>query len=282
MGAAPNIGKIIFRKPFELNVEDFNYFSSVLEEKTGIHLTYQKKELIESRLNKYVAEKSFNSFSEYKNFLSKLPASDPEWQQFINKMTTNKTDFFREENHFQFLQEYAIKNFKDKPLRIWCAASSTGEEPYTIAYTLNAIKDQIKDYSILATDLDSQVLKIASNGVYNVSSVEYIEPHIVDNFFDRGKNKVSEWLRVKSYLKEKIKFAPYNLIDPRPPESEPFDIIFCRNVLFYFTSETSEQIVNKLHKCTKPKGLLLISHSESIQKLNTNWKLTHSSIYIKN
>lgn len=272
----------LLQHPYKLSTEDFQYFSFILEQKTGIHLSKQKKDLLQSRLAKYVFDKKYLSFSEYRQHLAKLPAAHPEWQDFINCLTTNKTDFFREENHFIFLQDHLRENYKNQSVNIWCAASSTGEEPYTLSYVLQSLcPSTIKDYHVLATDLDSDVLKKAQNAVYNKDSVSHLDPKIVRSIFDSGKNDMQNWLRVKSTYKNKISFQSYNLISTVLPKEQPFDMVFCRNVLFYFQSETVEIVVNKLYDCTKKNGLLFISHSESLQKIKSPWKHLQSSIYIK-
>lgn len=244
--------------------EDFLYLKEKIFQLAGIHLTEKKRELVRSRIQSFLRKSKFNSVEELK---VELRNSNPTvTQQFINLLTTNKTDFFREPKHFDFLIYNLIPQWeKDQKteIKIWCSASSTGEEPYTIAMVLlNHLPKNIS-FKILATDIDTQVLKNAQNGVYSISKIlqipEEYRAHIIE-----GKEKATGWFKVSDNLHSKIAFKQHNLIESAHPGDKVFDIIFCRNVLIYFERQTINKLMEKLHLSLKQTGHLFIGHSESI------------------
>jgi len=245
---------------FEFTDECFNQVKDLIFDLAGINLNISKREMVFSRLTRVVNKNNVPSIKHLVD--SALSGSSSERQAFINILTTNKTAFFRESYHFDILKSYLIKNFKDtKNPAIWCSASSTGEEPYTLAMTCHeAFKGYNHNATILATDIDTSVLLAASNGLYNKHDIEnLLNKDIIDYFMD-----VDDEYRVKiiSQLKDPITFKRFNLTTPFP-DKEKFDIIFCRNVMIYFSQETQRLILEMFKKQLKPNGLLFAGHSEN-------------------
>lgn len=260
--------------------EEFAYFCATIKEIAGIHLAPAKKQLVHGRVRQRVMELGLSSFEEYRGRLEKLPPKDPEWQSFVNLLTTNKTEFFREKDHFDFLRELLLqKNAEGKPVRIWCAAASTGEEPYTLAAV--AHQALTVPFEILATDIDTDVLAEAAEGVYPAAQAQEAPEAYRKTTFDFGRNGIEEWMRIKPAVRDRVKFQRHNLIDPALPAGQPFDFIFCRNVLIYFTPETCALVMQKLHDAAAPGALAFIGHSESLQNLKTPWKSIRPSVYQK-
>ena len=238
----------------ELDDSDFEYFSDTIRRRIGLHLTAQKKDLIRSRLAPHLLKHGFQSTSEYKSFLSGLPEGHEEWQELINLLTTNKTDFFREQDHFDFLTQEFLprweKSSSGAPLRVWSAACSTGEEPYTLSIVLNHYFKKPGAFKILATDVDTQALAVAKNGVYQASRLEQIPELYRKTSTVKGTGDIASWGKISNAIRQSIQFEQVNLIqtpyswpnswpDSRPDSrKEQFDIIFCRNVFIYFKPET--------------------------------------------
>ncbi|HRO67681.1 MAG TPA: protein-glutamate O-methyltransferase CheR [Pseudobdellovibrionaceae bacterium] len=269
---------------FQLSEREFAYFQSAIDRMAGIHLAESKRELVQSRLRGHVISLGYDSFTRYREHLESLPPSHADWQEFINLLTTNKTDFFREAAHFQFLKETVIPKWltesKSQTFKVWCAASSTGEEPYTISMVLDSCLPEDRSYSVHATDIDTDVLKKARAGVYPCAKLSEIPPEYRRGF-DLGTGDIKDWMRVKPHLKSKVSFSRFNLNGSNPPPEGEFDLIFCRNVLIYFTPATIEGVMKKLYRVTKPGGLLLIGHSESLQNVGTDWRAVKPSVYFK-
>jgi chemotaxis protein methyltransferase CheR len=261
----------------------FDFFRKKIFELAGISLSDVKVELIQSRLRNRLTKKNLTSFDDYQKFLEHLPDDHEEWELFVNQLTTNKTDWFREPEHFDFLIETFLPEWKKlgkSHFKIWCAASSTGEEPYTLALVLNEYLANSKiTFEIHASDIDTKVLKLALNGVYPVDRLEFI-PEKFHHQFIRGTGEIESWMKVKPSLKSKVKFFQYNLANP-PKSDEKYDLIFCRNVLIYFNPETILNVVDSLHERAHSDSLLVISHSESLQNVQTLWKFQRPSLYAK-
>lgn len=268
----------------DISDSDFDFYKNLIEELAGISLKETKKSLVTSRLRAHVFKLGFKSFSEYRNFLETLSSEDPEFQNFINLLTTNKTDFFREPKHFEYLIDKYIPEFLDQgktDLKIWCCATSTGEEPYTLSMILNDVLKDKANFSILATDIDTKVLSAAENGVYSIAKLHEIPDKYHKKSILLGSQSVGDWFKVKDSIKEPIHFSQFNLITDDMPDANKFDIIFCRNVLIYFSAETIKKIMIKLHRHLKKDGLLFISHTENIPQSMDIFKSLKSSIYIK-
>lgn len=268
-----------------LTKDEFAYFQKKIFILAGISLSPAKMDLVQARLRSRVLDMGFSSYNDYAEFLESRKENDPEWEIFINSLTTNKTDWFREPDHF----EYLVKEFLPawlklgkKHLNVWCAASSTGEEPYTLSLVLHeALKNSGVSFDILASDIDTKVLKFAKNGVYRKEHLHQIPTQYHKEAFALGTQEISDWFKVKPFLKEKVKFKQINLMSPGFDSDTKFDIIFCRNVLIYFNQETIFKVAQTMHGLTHKDGCLIIAHSESLQNIKTNWKYIKPSIYGK-
>lgn len=250
----------------------------------GISLSPSKRDLVQARLRGRVTANGFKSFKEYVQFLEGLNDKDQEWEVFINSLTTNKTDWFREPEHFDYLVSDFLPKWlklKKKHLRIWCAASLTGEEPYTLSLVLNAaLKDSGVTYEIIASDIDTKVLAVATNGVYQNNQLYQI-PTQYHSGLAMGTGDISQWMKIKKPIKDKVSFQQFNLTKFPYAWDNRFDLVMCRNVLIYFASQTIEQVTQAMFEVSCPDACLIIAHSESLQNLKTSWKYIKPSIYGK-
>lgn len=273
-------GQLSFSSP-----EDFDFLRRALFDRTGIFLSEAKRELVTARLRARLQALGLKDFESYRGYLESRTGEDPEWQLFINRLTTNKTEWFREIEHFELMVKELIPAWRKsgkKELSIWSAACSTGEE----AYSLNLIFERHWDgdgrsHRILATDLDTEVLKHAKNGVFPKSQFTQIPAEYRNEAFAFGSGEISEWMKVKGERKRLMTFEPFNLSTLRYPWQECFDLILCRNVLIYFSREVVAQVVRNLHSAAAPGAYLLIGHSESIQNLDHPWKSAKPSVLVR-
>lgn len=266
-----------------MSEEEFRFFRQKIFELAGISMTEGKLELLQSRLRVRVTKLGLTGFKEYKKFLQQLGPDHEEWIYFVNQLTTNKTDWFREEEHFHFLiNDFlpAWKKLGKSHLSVWCAASSTGEEPYTLAMVLHRnLRSSGITFEVLATDIDTKVLSFADNGVYPKTGLGLVPREYHDSFII-GSGEIDGWMKVRKEIKEKVKFRQLNLVNPDVSQVN-FDIIFCRNVLIYFSPETIEKVIDGLFERAAKDSLLVISHSESLQNVSTKWKYVRPTIYQK-
>lgn len=264
--------------------EDFEYFQSLVFKLAGITLSDKKRDLLLTRLTTHLKKINLGSYSDYRNYLQGLPKDHEEWQSFINLMTTNKTDFFREIRHFDYIEEVLIPKWiqaKKTEVKVWSAACSTGEEPYTLAMFLEAKLPVGMSYKIMASDIDTNVIEKAKNGVYSMGKESEIPHEYRKNSIDYGRGEIADWFRIKHSLKNKITFFNLNLVD-QSLEGEKFDLILCRNVMIYFSRAVVEQVANNLARACGDDGILFIGHSESLQGTKTPWKVSTASVYSKN
>lgn len=267
-----------------LTETDFQFFKEKIFALAGIHLSDKKKDLVFSRIRSYLRKKNIRTFSEYRQLLQTCENNSPEIQNFINLMTTNKTEFFREVKHFDFLIKelipFWISNGK-KEIKIWVCATSTGEEPYTLSMILDHYLPANMSFSVLATDIDTQVLSFAKNGVYPLGKLNEIPPLFQSKYLTLGQGKVEGWFRVKNSIHSKIQFKQHNLVTPAYPGDQLFDLILCRNVLIYFSPQNVRELMHKLHKSLKADGTLFIGHSESLHGTNNIFKSIRPAVYKK-
>ncbi len=263
---------------------EFNELRKVLHEMTGIKLNDGKKTMIESRLVKRLKNLGLQSFSEYCQYLCQ---HQEELEKFINSMTTNKTEFYREAEHFRFLKTQALPQIlntkRQKRLRVWSAAASTGEEVYTLAIELNEFFNHHSDFDwkILGTDIDTQVLEQAQQGIYPAQIVKQIRADLVQRNFLKGTGKNQGLYRIGPTLKENIKFRKFNLISENLDVHLKFDIIFLRNVLIYFNNENVQKVINKMANALLPDGFLFIGHSETLNGILHPLEPVQSAVYQK-
>lgn len=268
-----------------LTDEDFLFFKEKIFAASGINLNLSKKTLVQSRLNAHLNKLNIETFQEYRRHLESLNPQDPELQSFINLLTTNKTEWFRENDHFLYLVNQFIPTWKKqgkKHLKIWSAASSSGEEAYTIAVILHKILENTGiHFEIIGSDIDTNMIDFANNGVYKKDQLVNI-PAEYHKYFDLGKNEIKEWMKINKLIRPHVSFRQFNLKNGNYEEmNHSFDLIFCRNVMIYFTPETITDISQSLYKNAAKDSVLIISHSESLQNLKTSWKVKAPSIYTK-
>jgi chemotaxis protein methyltransferase CheR len=268
---------------FKITSKEFDHFRTLIYDESGISLGQQKQSLLESRLSKRLRELGLRTFSEYYDKVTGDPTQE-EFTRMLDLISTNKTDFFRESKHFDFLREVILPELMpEKRIRIWSSACSTGEEPYTIAITLfEAVQNPREwDFKILASDLSTRVLAKAASGVYDEERFQSMSPDMLSRHFLRGRGDSMGRFKVKPHLASMIRFRRLNLMDDDFPIRKPLDLIFCRNVMIYFDRPTQETLVNKFHRYLKPGGYLFIGHSESLQWVSHPFMSLAPTIYQK-
>lgn len=264
-------------KEFSFNDKDFDRVRDLIYKKAGISLADSKQEMVYSRLARRLRATGISSFSTYLDSLER-GKSESEWEAFTNALTTNLTSFFREEHHFPILAEH-IKNRKDT-INVWCSASSTGEEPYSIAMTLCEAFGTLKPpVHIVATDIDTNVLATASKGVYNIDRLDKMSQDRIGRFFLRGKGAQEGMVRIRPELRELISFKQLNLLEDDWALNGPFDAIFCRNVMIYFDKPTQGNILKKFAPLMKKDALLFAGHSENFLYVSDDFKLRGKTVY---
>lgn len=263
---------------FLLTDQDFATIRTLIHQRAGIALGAQKRQMVYSRLSRRLRELRLTDFAVYLDLLKSNPEGD-EWQQFTNALTTNLTAFFREAHHFPILAAHALAC--PQPMTVWCSAASTGEEPYTIAMTLiEALGEQrAKPCTVVATDIDTQVLARASAGVFTLEQVEKLSPQRLHRFFLRGSGAHEGRVRIRPEVAAMVKFSQLNLLAPTWPLREPFDALFCRNVMIYFDKPTQGKILQRFVPLMKPHALLFAGHSENFSMVNTSLRLRGQTVY---
>jgi chemotaxis protein methyltransferase CheR len=265
-------------REFSYTTADFDKVRSVLYRMSGINLVESKKQLVYSRLARRLRALKLDNFSKYLVFMD---ANKEEQEEFVNALTTNLTAFFREEHHFDILANYAKKiKHHQRQLRIWCAASSTGEEPYSIAIALaEAYGTYYPPVEIIASDIDSKVLRDASTGIYTAQRLESVSLERKKQFFQRGKGANSGNARIVPELQKLVEFRQLNLLDSTWSLSGTFDVIFCRNVMIYFDKPTQLKLLERMIKYLNPEGLYIAGHSESFSQASHLVKLVDKTTY---
>ena len=248
---------VVANREFAFTTGDFERIRKLIYQQAGISLAVSKQDMVYSRLARRLRATGLKTFAAY---LERLEKGDKvEWEAFVNSLTTNLTSFFREAHHFPILADHLRKKAGKDPFRIWCSASSTGEEPYSIAMTVLESMPPGAQVSIAASDIDTNVLSTASAGEYGPDRVDRMTPERLRRFFDkRGDRYV-----VKPELKRLISFQRVNLLEQSWSVKGPFDVIFCRNVMIYFDKPTQYKILSRFAPLMKADGLLIAGHSES-------------------
>ena len=249
-------------REFEFTAADFERVRKLIHEHAGIALSGAKQDMVYSRLARRLRAVGDKTFAQY---LARLERGDRrEWETFVNSLTTNLTAFFREGHHFETLAQHLAKRAERRPLRIWCSAASTGEEPYSIAMTaVDAFNSFTPPVSILASDLDTSVLAQGEAGVYPQERVDKLPRETVARFFLKGANAQAGMVRVRPELQRLIAFKRINLLEANWPVQGPLDAIFCRNVMIYFDKPTQYRILQRFLPLLREDGLLFAGHSES-------------------
>jgi chemotaxis protein methyltransferase CheR len=275
---------------YVLSDKEFELFKELIYKTSGISLASSKKELVKARLSKRLTKTGIGTFEQYYKFVTKHDKNGEELVHLLDSISTNKTDFFREGKHFDFLNTKLLPDLiqkkekvKNKTIRVWCAASSSGEEPYTLAITiLNHINPNDGwNIKILATDISTKILQRAIRGIYTIDSLKGISPAIVSAHFKRVVIDKSNCFQAKDHLKKIITFRRFNLMTPNFPFRNPFDFIFCRNVMIYFDTETQHKLILKFYNCLPKDGYLFIGHSETLARKTHGFKYTQPAVYQK-
>lgn len=268
-------------KEFDFTRADFERVRTLIYRRAGISLADSKQEMVYSRLARRLRATGIVSFGKYLDDLEAGRLGE-EWESFTNALTTNLTSFFREAHHFPLLAEHAnaLRGREHAPLTIWCSASSTGEEPYSIAMTLCEAFDSLTPpVQIVATDIDTNVLATASEGMYGMERVEKMDPARLKRFFLRGKGRNDGMVRVRPELRQLVTFRQLNLLSDSWPVSGQFDAIFCRNVMIYFDKETQRKILARFVPLMKPHALLFAGHSENFLYVSDALRLRGKTVY---
>ena len=265
-------------REFEYSEADFAKIRKVIYSKAGINLSDSKKQLVYSRLARRLRALKLPNFNSYLDYLND---NEQEHEEFVNALTTNLTAFFREAHHFEILANHAKKiKLQNREMRVWCSASSTGEEPYSIAMTLvEAFETYEPPVEIIASDIDSNVLRDASTGIYSLQRLENLTLLQKKQFFQRGKGKNAGSAKVVQELRNMIEFRKINLLDDNWRLQEPFDVIFCRNVMIYFDKATQLRLLERMTRLLKPDGLYIAGHSESFSQASHLVNLVGKTTY---
>ena len=273
--AAPS-GPLAQGREFVWTNADFARVQALIYQRAGISLHDGKHAMVYSRLSRRLRDTGHTSFREY---LSWLETHDgPEWQEFVNALTTNLTAFFREQHHFEIFASH-LRSKPSANWRVWCNAASTGEEPYSIVITALEALGVNASFKLTASDIDSRVLATAAQGVYRLDSVKGLSPERLQKFFLKGKGGNAGMVRAKPELRRAIDFMSVNLIRDDWPFKEPFDVVFCRNVMIYFDAPTQRRVLERIHRVLKPGGMLFVGHAENFSESKDLFTLRGKTVY---
>jgi len=266
-----------------VNKKVFDQLRTIVYENCGISLSDNKMTLVSARINKRLRLLQLASYEDYLVYL-KTDKTGEELVRFLNVISTNTTHFFREPAHFEvltcLLKEWSSR--RQRRFRIWCAAASSGEEPYTLAMTvLENVKGTDLDVKILATDISTEILAKAQTGIYQAEAVNGIPKHLLSQYFVKIREGASHYYQASDLIRGLITYRRLNLATPPFPMKGPFDVVFCRNVMIYFDNAVKKRLVDDIYRLLKPDGYLMTGHSESLTGLGTNFKSVQPAVYIK-
>lgn len=265
-----------------MSASEFARIKQLAYETCGIDFAESKKEMVASRLERPMRRMNLASYEDY-YLRVRDDVSGSALPEFIDALATNHTNFLREADHFAFLRKkFGRVSYRGRAIRIWSAACSTGEEPYSIAMTLldERRHEVIPNFQILATDISTRVLAAARSGVYSAEKLRDLPPQWLSEFFEAGSGRWSGWMRANKSVRDTIHFSRFNLLD-RPVDFGTFDVIFCRNVMLYFDRTTQEGIVNRLADRLNPGGYLLTGHTESLMSIRHPLSYVQPAAYRK-
>jgi chemotaxis protein methyltransferase CheR len=271
-----------------LSGRDFNRLSAFIYQEAGIRLGPEKRTMLEARLKRRLRSLNVDSYSRYCEYLFTPEGRQEEIVAFLDVVTTNKTDFFREPGHFTFLASQALPEMaaraEGRPLLVWSAGCSSGEEPYTLAMVLSEYAETHPGFRfrIRATDISTQVLEKAQLGIYTTESVEPVAPALRKKYLMRSRERGSNQVRVVPELRQVVEFRRLNFMDADYGLAEPADAIFCRNVIIYFDRATQEAILGKLARQLVPQGYLFIGHSEALHDMHLPLTAIGPALYRRN
>ncbi len=258
---------------------DFQRVRELIYRLAGISLSPVKRDMVYSRLARRLRQTGHTSFAAYLDELTN--SKGREWEEFVNALTTNLTSFFREEHHFPILADHLKSIGTARPITIWCSASSTGEEPYSIAMTVvETFGEKVSHVSIVASDLDTNVLTVARNGIYPIDRIEKLSPERHKRFFLRGSGSQEGQVRVRPALQQMIRFQRINLLEPDWDIPSQLDVIFCRNVMIYFDKQTQYKILSRFVPLIRLDGILFAGHSESFLHAANLFRSRGKTVYV--
>ena len=256
----------------------FRRICQLIYQRAGIVLADHKRDMVYNRLVRRLRTLELDDFGRYLGMLEANPNS-AEWQAFINSLTTNLTAFFREAHHFPVLADHARRRSGGE-YRVWSAAASTGEEPYSLAITLaDTLGTAPGRWKVVASDIDTEVLQKAQSGIYRQDELKTLSPQQLQRYFMRGTGPHDGLVRVRSELANAVEFSMLNLLEKQYNVAGPFDAIFCRNVMIYFDKTTQQEILRRFVPLLKPDGLLFAGHSENFSNLVREFSLRGQTVY---
>ena len=271
----------------ELTIQEFDDFSRLISTRLGIKMPPAKKTMLQSRLLRRAREMGMDNVHDYhRRFFSNPAEQADELEHLINLATTNKTDFFREPDHFEFLAQQVLPAWRNRspsgPLKVWCAGCATGEEAYTLSMVL--LEQQPRgafDFSILATDVSTRVLEHAMAATYDEEHTAPIPQVLKKKYLLRGSGNSAGLVRLSPEVRSRVRFGHLNFLSPDYGIREKFDVIFFRNVMIYFDRPTQQQIVNRMCQILRPGGWLFTAHSESLHGLVLPLDCVDSAVYVR-
>lgn len=240
-----------------------------------------KQVMVASRLAKRLHYYELSTYEEYFKLVTEHKGHEDEFQVLVNILTTNETYFFREPKHFDFLREQVLKSWRGTDFKVWSAASSSGEEAYTLAMVL-AETLRSRQWEVFGSDISTRVLDIANSGIYMMDRLENMDKALLNKYCLRGVRSLEGFLRISDELKQRTRFAQMNLMQPLPKSMlAHYDVVFLRNVLIYFDASTKKSVVERVISALKPGGYFFISHSESLHRITDQLEMIKPSIFIK-
>jgi chemotaxis protein methyltransferase CheR len=269
-----------------LSDKEFKQLSNFIQSNYGIKMPPAKKIVLQGRLHKRLKELQISDFKTYVDFVFSKNGEN-EIVHMMDVVSTNKTDFYREPIHFEFLEKELLPTLFQMhgrgSIKLWSAGCSSGEEPYTLAIVLQEFKEKNPgfDFQILATDISTQVLQQGANAVYKEEKINIVPNNLKKKYFLRSKDHANPQVRIVKSLRDKVSFQRLNFMDQTYHINDAFDIIFCRNALIYFERDNQETVINKLAGKLKPDGFFFLGHSESITNMNVPFKSVKPTIFKK-
>ncbi|NLS11934.1 protein-glutamate O-methyltransferase CheR [Vibrio sp. SM6] len=267
---------------FELTDQDYKFIQWFIHKNVGIFLSDQKRNMVYGRVSRKLREKGLRRFADYRQCIE---SDEQDRRRFINAITTNKTHFFRESHHIDFLEQQLVPKWRGQAKRsisIWSAGCSTGEEPYSYLAALKwtGMLEGEQEVTLLATDLDTDVLATAAAGVYPQAALDSIPHRYLKGAFLRGCGAQQGKIKVQKSLQQYVRFCALNLLDAWPSNLK-FDLISCRNVLIYFDKETQQNLIHRFYQHLHPDGVLFLGHSESVGAQAARFQHLGKTIYTK-
>ena len=271
---------------YQLSSKNFKFICEYVYNAAGIVLGEAKREMVYRRLTRVIRERKLADFDAYCDILRAQPEQEKTY--FINAITTNLTSFYREQHHFDYLTEHEFPKLLNerrdsKRIRLWSSASSTGEEPYSLAITTHQSFSHVLnhwDVKILATDIDSNVLSTAEQGVYTTNRVEGLSKSIQQRYFKKGTGVNASKVKVTDDIRSLVTFKQLNLLHEWPMRG-PFDVVFCRNVIIYFDKATQQDLFARYYDMLAPGGLLMLGHSENLGEYQRYFENVGRTIFRK-